>query len=207
MADGEPIGSGADRAIQAPRIQPSHRGRLNGLVGLAPFALAVLGVAIAAYFVLRPQGDTTPLSVAAPIPGHPAPTFLLRDIDGVPRSFAAQRGRAVLLNFWGVYCLPCRHEMPQIQRAARHFAGQPVTIWGIEDQSDPADVIRLFINQIGVSYPQLPDPHLTVGLRYRVNAIPVSVFICPDGRVSFVNVGALQYPDFVAHLTAALRGR
>lgn len=166
--------------------------------------VALLGVFAIAYFVLRPQGESIPLSVAAPIAGHPAPDFTLRDIDRAPRALRAQRGRAVLLNFWGVYCLPCRHEMPEIQRAVAHFHGRPVTIWGIEDQGNDAGLIRLFINQIGVSYPQLPDLRVVVGLRYQVNALPVSVFVGPDGRVTATNVGALTYPGFVARLDRAL---
>jgi peroxiredoxin len=175
------------------------------LAGWLPILVAVLGVAAAAYLVLRPQGASVPLSVAAPIAGHPAPTFTLRDIDGHPRSLQAQRGRAVLLNFWGIYCLPCRHEMPEIWRAAQHLRDQPVTIWGIDDQSDAVSDMRLFTNQIGVHYPQLPDPRLVVGLRYQVSALPVNIFIAPDGRVTLAHVGPLTYPDFVAHLETALR--
>jgi len=181
--------------------RPSTRRRIAGLV---PFAAAILGVALIAYFVLRPQGDDVPLSVAAPIAGHPAPDFTLRDINGVRRVLHAQHGRAVLLNFWGINCPPCRHEMPEIWRAAQHFQGQPVTIWGIDDQSDAVSDIRLFTNQIGVFYPQLPDPRLVVGLRYQVSALPVNVFIGPDGRVTLIHAGPLTYPDFVRDLKAAL---
>ena len=210
------IGVDAAPAVVAPLAQDAASGEqlprrpmslARWLAGIAPFAVAVLGVGLVAYLVLRPQGDDVPLSTPAAIARHLAPDFTLRDIDGVPRALRAQRGRAVLLNFWGINCPPCRHEMPEIWRAARHFRIQPVTVWGIDDQSDAVADIRLFINQIDVHYPQLPDPNLTVGLRYRVNALPVSVFIRSDGRVSFVNVGALTYPDFVTHLGQALHGR
>jgi peroxiredoxin len=184
----------------------SLRRRLGGFAGIAPVAVAVFAVALVFYFVLRPQGDDLPLSVAAAIPRHLAPAFTLRDTDGIPRALGAQRGRAVVLNFWGINCPPCRREMPEIWRAAQHFRDQPVTVWGIDDQSDAISDIRLFTNQIGVHYPQLPDVGLVVGLRYRVNALPVSVFIRPNGRVSFVNVGPLHYADFVTQLTTALRG-
>ncbi len=167
--------------------------------------LAALGVGIAAYLVLRPTGDDVPLSVAAAIAGHPAPDFTLGDLDGDRRQLRLQRGHAVMLNFWGIYCLPCRHEMPEIQRAVAHFAGQPITIWGIEDQSNPVSAIRQFVDQIGVSYSQLPDLRLRVGLQYKVNALPVSVFISPDGRVTLVYTGPLTYADFVANLDAAAR--
>ncbi|HVA92251.1 MAG TPA: TlpA disulfide reductase family protein [Chloroflexota bacterium] len=185
--------------------QVTRGGRLRRLAGLTPFVLAFLGVLLIAYFVLRPQGDQTPLSVAAPIAGHPAPDFTLRDIDGVRRVLRTQHGHAVLLNFWGINCPPCRHEMPEIWRAAQHLRNQPVTIWGIDDQSDAVSDMRLFTNQIGVYYPQLPDPRLVVGLRYQVSALPVNIFIGPNGRVTLTHVGPLTYPDFVAHLEAALR--
>ncbi len=187
-------------------IPPRARGRwARRLAGLAPFAMAFLGVVLIAYFVLSPHGDQTPLSVAAPIAGHPAPDFTLRDIDGVRRVLRTQRGRAVLLNFWGINCPPCRHEMPEIWRADQYLRNQPVTIWGIDDQSDAVSDMRLFTNQIGVHYPQLPDPRLVVGLRYQVSALPGNIFIGPDGRVTLAHVGPLTYPDFVAHLEAALR--
>ena len=191
---------------EAPGTRPPPIPFPRRLAGLAPMAAAFAGLIVIAYFVLRPQGDGVPLSVAAAIPGHQVPDFTLRDIDGAPRALRALRGRAVLLNFWGTYCLPCRHEMPEIQRTVAHFRGRPVTIWGIEDQGNTAGLIRLFIDQIGVSYPQLPDERAAVGLRYRVNALPVSVFIGSDGRVTATNVGALTYPDFVARLGRGLGG-
>ena len=49
------------------------------------------------------------------------PRYALTALDGTPLSPDALRGKVVLVNFWATWCLPCRVEMPLLQRMAeRH---------------------------------------------------------------------------------------
>lgn len=42
-----------------------------------------------------------------------------RDAAGKQLNLAALRGKVVVLHFWGSWCPPCRHEMPELQRLQR----------------------------------------------------------------------------------------
>jgi thiol-disulfide isomerase/thioredoxin len=40
------------------------------------------------------------------------------DADGKPRTLAEFKGRALLVNFWASWCIPCRAEMPALDKLA-----------------------------------------------------------------------------------------
>lgn len=58
---------------------------------------------------------------AAPIPscsltGRTLYNFALNDIDGKPWEFRKDRkGRLVLIDFWGTWCIPCQHAIPHLK--------------------------------------------------------------------------------------------
>src|SRR5262249_57685508 len=44
------------------------------------------------------------------------PEIKFQDAEGRERSLAEWRGKVVLLNLWATWCLPCRKEMPALDR-------------------------------------------------------------------------------------------
>ncbi|MBI4719525.1 MAG: TlpA family protein disulfide reductase [Planctomycetes bacterium] len=68
--------------------------------------------------------------------GMPAPDFAAKTLDGREVSLKSLRGKVVLLDFWASWCVPCLQEIPHLQAAAAHFAGQPFEILGIGMDND-----------------------------------------------------------------------
>jgi thiol-disulfide isomerase/thioredoxin len=46
----------------------------------------------------------------------PTPDFTLPDPAGKKVSLKDFRGKLVMLNFWATWCVPCREEMPTMER-------------------------------------------------------------------------------------------
>ena len=46
----------------------------------------------------------------------PTPDFNLATPDGKKLSLKDFRGKVVLLNFWASWCVPCREEMPAMEK-------------------------------------------------------------------------------------------
>jgi thiol-disulfide isomerase/thioredoxin len=44
------------------------------------------------------------------------------------RVVAPKKGRVLLVNFWATWCVPCREEMPGLQRAARGFPSKDLAV-------------------------------------------------------------------------------
>ena len=69
--------------------------------------------------------------LAADNASGPAPDFTLDSRAGKPLSLGQYKGQVVMLNFWASWCVPCRAEMPALDKLAAqeddaHFMVLPV---------------------------------------------------------------------------------
>ena len=56
------------------------------------------------------------MGVAPPRNEMPAPDFTLQTSNGNSVSLSDFKGKAVLLNFWATWCVPCKKELPSMQK-------------------------------------------------------------------------------------------
>lgn len=131
--------------------------------------------------------------------GGKAPSFTLSTLDGRRVSLDDFRGRPVLLNFWGSYCVPCRVEMPLIEKVAREKPNLAVLLVDVRD--DPASARRL-LSELAIRSTALDDGNATVASQYRVTGLPTTVFIRADGSIEGRHVGKLDEKTLRAHVAA-----
>ena len=173
----------------------------RSLLGWWPAGVAVIGVLVAAFLVLRPVGSGLGLV------GKSAPDFTLQTVAGRTVHLAALRGHPVLLNFWGVSCPPCRHEVRLLQAAWQIERGKGLVILGVDEQKDDAQSVAAFASERGVTYPMLLDPNGAVGPRqYGVSALPQSVLIDRGGVVRQVVPAPFLDPGPLGHNLAGIVG-
>jgi len=132
--------------------------------------------------------------------GEPVPDFGLQTLDGEPVRLSSLAGRVVVLNFWATWCPPCRREMPLLDQKQRKYADRGVVIVGV-GLSEPVEIVRSFIDSIGVDYPiwvdgPMADPNseLTRDLFARFGGVglPTTYFIGRDGVLRAIQVGELN---------------
>jgi thiol-disulfide isomerase/thioredoxin len=80
------------------------------------------------------------LAYAAP---PPAPALDLTLLDGTRFDLAAERGQVVVANFWATWCVPCRAEMPLLDRFARSHPGVVVIGVSMDQRRDLREVQRV----------------------------------------------------------------
>jgi thiol-disulfide isomerase/thioredoxin len=98
---------------------------------------------------------------------------------------AGLKGRVVVVNFWASWCLPCRAEMPALQRVSRAYAeaGRPVTFVGV-DSSDVRSAAGDFLARSGVTSPTVYDKDGISGgvaTRWSVTSLPQTWLVARDG--------------------------
>jgi peroxiredoxin len=153
--------------------------------------VTLLGTAWIAFSrVPPPEGDFLETLAEAPIPGHIAPSFTLDTTQGETVSLSDFAGRPVVLNFWASWCPPCRAEIPHFQDSSVKYNGK-AEILGI-DQGEPLPIVADFGSSLGVTYPLLLDSDSSVSRRYRVSALPTTVFIDSKGLVREVYSGIIN---------------
>lgn len=118
----------------------------------------------------------------SPVKGT-APDFTLPRLDrqGVLR-LASLRGKAVVLNFWASWCVPCKEEAPELQAAYRRWSGQGVVFVGIDGQDFSGDA-RRFMKKYNVTYPVVRDGPGKVVNTYGVTGFPETFFVDRRGRI------------------------
>ncbi len=185
-------GAGSERSAQ-----PASEARgAMAWRNLAALGVVTVGVALVAYFLLRPGRSATGLAV-----GQPAPAFTLPSTGGGRVSLAELRGHPLVLNFWFTNCPPCRTEMPDLQRAYTQMRAQGVIIVGIDAVGEDAATIQAFVRPLGISYPLLTDPNSVVTTRYGVNSTPHSFIVDRQGIIRATHVGQLSAADLRSSLT------
>lgn len=161
-----------------------------------------LGVAVAAAGV-APAGAGAATD-AAPEIGRPAPDFTLGDLGGTRVRLSSHQGRkAVIINFWATWCVPCREEMPTLERLYRERRAD-LEVLGVSLDGGGASAatrVRLFVRELGLSFPILLDPDFVVARKYRVRGIPSSFVVDRAGVVRYREVG---YRDWTGSETRAI---
>lgn len=139
------------------------------------------------------------------LPARPAPALTLPALDGGSVTLADLRGRVVLVNFWAVWCPPCRKEMPSMGRLADKLAGKPFTILGVNVGETPEE-IRAFLKQVPVNFPIVLDSEGANLKAWSVFAFPTSYVVDKKGKLRLGLFGSIEWddPDAVARLEALL---
>lgn len=120
--------------------------------------------------------------------GTAAPDFTLSDLNGNTWKLSDLRGKAVLLDFWATWCLPCRVDMPHIEALHREFKDGGLVVLGVngEDSQQPA----AFLLEQGYTFPTLSDAGYAVAKQFQVHVIPTMVVIDKQGLISDFFLGS-----------------
>src|SRR5262249_19576895 len=66
------------------------------------------------------------------------------------------RGKAVVVNFWASWCIPCKEEAPYLEQLSRSNRSKGVVVVGVDAKDFRADAQR-FARRYDLSYPLVYD--------------------------------------------------
>jgi cytochrome c biogenesis protein CcmG, thiol:disulfide interchange protein DsbE len=142
--------------------------------------LVLLALGLGTTWLVRKGRELRPVEV-----GSPSPNFTATDLaTGKPVSFADRyRGKVVLVNLWGTFCLPCRKEMPAMERLYRELGPKGFVIAAVSvDQGDP-QAVKDFAKEYGLTFDILHDADGTVQQAFQTVMFPESFLVGKDGQV------------------------
>jgi thiol-disulfide isomerase/thioredoxin len=128
-----------------------------------------------------------------------APDFELPDLQGNPLKLSSLRGKYVVLDFWGSWCIWCIRGIPHMKEAYRKYKDK-MEILGIDCQ-DTEEKWKAAVEEHQLPWLQVrcPEDYLqTLGQQYRIQGFPTKVIIDPEGRLVKVVVG--EDPAFYTFL-------
>ena len=128
--------------------------------------------------------------------GNKAPALALKDLRGRNLRLGDYRGKVVLLNFWAIWCPPCRAEMPDLVKMQREYRSKGLQVIGVTYPPQTAAEVRRFVREFKVNYPVALGTKETKALFDRSETLPVTVIIDREGNVRDVIEGILLPKEF-----------
>ena len=125
-----------------------------------------------------------------PKEGFSAPDFTLDLLDGGQLTLSEQRGHPVLLNLWASWCLPCRSEMPSIEKTYLRYKESGLIVIGLNMTSQDSELdAKRFVQELGLTFPIVLDRDGSARSRYQLLGLPSTYFIDRKGIIRSVVVG------------------
>ena len=134
--------------------------------------------------------------------GVEAPDFTLKDINGKDLSLSSLRGKYVVIDFWGSWCIWCIKGMPKMKEYYEKYKGK-FEILGVDCNDTEAKW------KAAVEKHQLPWLHVynpkgsDVLSKYAIQGFPTKIVVGPDGKIVKTIVG--EDPAFYTLLDEVLK--
>lgn len=120
------------------------------------------------------------------------PTLLLKSQNGNLIQVDKQKGKVVFINFWATTCVPCKVEMPTIDRLRIRFANDTnVLILPVDlDNNLPASTGFMQTNGLGLAVYTAAGP---VPSSYFRGVLPTTLVIDKAGNLARLSEGESDY--------------
>jgi thiol-disulfide isomerase/thioredoxin len=123
-----------------------------------------------AAFLVRPK----PLDI---------PAFSFAGPGGETKSLADLKGKIVLLNIWATWCVPCREEMPALDKLETDLGGGTFQVVAVNIDKGGADKAKKFLEETGATHLQLyTDPTGKLFSTLKAVGMPTTLLISRDGK-------------------------
>jgi len=130
---------------------------------------------------------------AAILAGAQAPEFSFPSLTRGELSLSDFEDHVVLINIWATWCLPCREEMPSMQRLYEAFEGEDFEILAVSVDAQVGQLdetsgyeggdLAAFAREYELTFPILHNASGSIRQTYQTTGVPESFVIAKGGQI------------------------
>jgi thiol-disulfide isomerase/thioredoxin len=159
----------------------TRRGQWLLLLGIVVALAAVVGITT---YGLR--DEIFPVDVGAKAPKFEALTLFDHEVKSLERDY---KGQVLLINVWATWCLPCRREMPSLEKLYREFGPKGLRIVAINTADPDAtdSTVKAFADGYDLTFDILRDMPAagadSMIKTYKITGYPESFVVDKEGVI------------------------
>ena len=113
--------------------------------------------------------------------------FDFYDLEGNGSRYSDLEGRFQVVNYWAIWCAPCKHEIPELQ--ALHDEYENVSVFGVNFDQPELDVMSEQAKLMNIGFPTYRrDPSSDFGIK-TPEVLPTTLVFSPNREMLATLVG------------------
>ena len=113
----------------------------------------------------------------------------LNDVD-----LTNKKGNIMIINFWASWCVPCKREMPSLEKLAQNYPS--IKIYPVNMEKPNKLRARDFYNSVGINSLDIYfDPEFHLVKLFKIRGMPTSILIDKNGMEFGRVVGEIDFYD------------
>ena len=115
--------------------------------------------------------------------------FNLNDVD-----LTEKKGNIMILNFWATWCVPCKKEMPSLEKLSKEYP--EIQIYPINLEKPNQDKTQKFFTDLEISKLNIYfDPKFSLVRSFNMRGVPTSILINKNGQEFGRIIGEVDFFD------------
>ncbi len=104
------------------------------------------------------------------------------------------KGNFLILNFWAVWCEPCKEEMPSLDKLQANPELDKIKIFPINIGKETLDKVNKFLIDLNIkNFEPYFDPPSTLAKMFSLRGVPTSILINKDGQEFARIIGSIDF--------------
>lgn len=139
---------------------------------------------------------------------QPVPELQFMDGEGREMTLDTFKGRTILLNIWATWCVPCRKEMPALDRLQAKMGDADFEVITLSIDRDGTPKAQDFYKEVGLEHLNIyvEEKPGTVSRNLKVIGLPTTLLIDREGRELGRLIGPAEWdsPEMVGMIERAI---
>ena len=106
------------------------------------------------------------------------------------------KGNLLILNFWAVWCEPCKEEMPSLDKLQANPELDKIKIFPINIGKETLDKVNKFFIDLNIkNFEPYFDPPTTLAKKFSLRGVPTTILINKEGQEFARVIGSIDFED------------
>lgn len=140
--------------------------------------------------------------------GFLAPDFTMQTLDGKTIRLSDLRGRPVLINYWVSWCVPCKEEMPILEKIHQDYRQKGLQVVSVDAiEQDNIEDVKAMVNTFQMSFPVMLDQGEAFKNSYQASFFPTNYLLDANGVIREIILGSSTADKLIAKVDWLMGGK